>query len=341
MAKFDKLIMAVLLLVTMTAKAQDIHFSQFNAEPLSLNPALTGNYSCDWRAGINYRTQWSSIPAPYNTYAAFFDIPVIKGIGGTDNLAVGLNLFNDVSGDGNLSNLTAGLSVAYHKLLTTNHTLSLGVQGAFSQKSIQWDQLYFANQFDGAAFNPDIPNFENYTGDNINNIDVALGLVYKGKFNKHFSAEVGGALNHLTTPQENFLNNTTGDNVNELGMRITGHGKFIIGITDNFSIIPTALFMTQSGAQEIVAGADLGYYLKNPSFPATFYLGAYSRFGDALIPHLALDFKNVRLGLSYDVNNSDLQVATNSKGGLEISLVYTGCILPIVPDQYILPCVRY
>src|ERR1700749_783793 len=103
MAKFDKLIMAVLLLVTMTAKAQDIHFSQFNQEPLALNPALTGNYQCDWRAGLNYRTQWSSIPAPYNTYAAFFDIPIIKGIGGTDNLALGLNLFNDVSGDGNLS----------------------------------------------------------------------------------------------------------------------------------------------------------------------------------------------------------------------------------------------
>jgi type IX secretion system PorP/SprF family membrane protein len=336
MEKFNKIIFAVLMLVTLQAKAQDIHFSQFNNEPLALNPALTGNYQCDWRAGLNYRSQWNSL-APYETYAAFFDMPVVKGIGGTDNLAAGINLYNDVSGDGNLSNLTAQLSVAYHKALGDNHYLSLGVAGAFSQKSLAWDQLYFATQFDGASFNSSLPSFEVYSGENVNNIDVGLGLVYKGKFGNMFSAEVGGALNHLTTPTETFLS----DESNELGMRITGHGRFIVQATENFAIIPTGLFMTQSGAQEIVAGVDLGYYLKNPQFPATFYLGAYSRLDDAIIPHIGIDYKNFKLGVSYDVNNSPLEVATNGKGGLEISLMYQGCILPVVPDQYILPCPRY
>ncbi|MBC8045827.1 MAG: PorP/SprF family type IX secretion system membrane protein [Fimbriimonadaceae bacterium] len=341
MAKFNKLIFAVILVAGVRASAQDIHFSQFNQEPLALNPALTGSYECDWRAGLNYRSQWSEIPAPYTTYAAYFDIPVIRGIGGTDNLALGLNLYNDVSGDGNLSNLSAGLSAAYHKGLGRNHYISLGVQGSFSQKSLNWNNLYFANQFDGASFNSNLPNYEPYSGDNINNIDVALGLVYKGKFNKTFSAEVGGALNHLTTPEETFYKPDSINYTNELGMRITVHGKFIIQITQNLAVIPTGLFMTQSGAQEIVVGGDLGYYLKNPNFPATFYLGAYTRLDDAIIPHIALDYKNFKLGLSYDVNNSALDVATNGKGGLEISLMYTGCILPVVPDQYILPCPRY
>lgn len=336
MKNLNKLIVAVFVLVTVQVTAQDIHFSQFNNEPLALNPALTGNYECDWRAGLNYRSQWSTL-APYKTYAAFFDMPVIRGIGGTDNLAAGINLFNDVSGDGNLSNLTASLSAAYHKGLGRNHYISLGVSGSFSQKSLQWDQLYFATQFDGASFNPDLPSFENYSGENINNIDVGVGLVYKGKMNQYLQVEVGGALNHLNTPNETFL----GDEANELGSRITAHGRFVINATKNFAIIPTGLFMTQSGAKEIVAGADLGYYMENPNFPATFYLGAYSRFGDAIIPHIGIDYKNFKLGVSYDVNNSDLQVATNSKGGLEISLIYQGCILPVIPEQYILPCPRY
>ncbi|MBC8173792.1 MAG: PorP/SprF family type IX secretion system membrane protein [Chitinophagales bacterium] len=337
MKKFDKLIVVIILLVSFSASAQDIHFSQYNQAPLALNPALTGNFGCDWRAGLNYRDQWSSVPAPYKTYSAFFDMPLIKGIGQGDALGAGLMLYNDVSGDGNLSNLTIGLSAAYHKILTTNHYVSLGVQGAFTQKSIQWDQLYFANQFDGAQFNPGILNLEPYSGQNISNIDVALGLVYKGKFNSWLTAELGGALHHLTSPPESFL----GDDANALGMRITAHGRFIVNITKNFSIVPSGLFMTQSGAKEIVAGADLGYYLKNPNFPATFYLGASTRFDDAIIPHIALDYKNFKLGLTYDVNNSPLEVATNGQGGLEVSLVYTGCILPIVPDQYILPCPRY
>lgn len=337
MAKFNKLFTGLMLLIGFSASAQDIHFSQFSQAPLALNPALTGNYSCDWRAGLNYRTQWSQIPAPYNTYSAFFDMPVIKGIGQGDNLAAGLLITNDVSGDGNLNSLQVLASVAYHKILGTNHFISLGVQGGLMQKSIDWQNLYFANQFDGSSFDPSLSNGEPFAGDNFNDLDLNIGLVYKGKFGKYSSVEAGGALNHLTSPNETFLD----DADNELGQRITAHTRIVIGLNQNLSIIPSVLFMTQSGAQEIVAGADIGYYLKNPDFPATFYVGVASRLNDALIPRIALDYKNFRLGVSYDVNNSDLQVATNSQGGLELSLIYTGCILPIVPSQYILPCPRY
>jgi hypothetical protein len=39
-------------------KGQDIHFSQYYASPLSLNPANTGNYDGDWRLMNSYRQQW-------------------------------------------------------------------------------------------------------------------------------------------------------------------------------------------------------------------------------------------------------------------------------------------
>jgi type IX secretion system PorP/SprF family membrane protein len=347
MAKFNKLFIVFFLLAGSIANAQDIHFSQFNAAPLALNPAQTGNFACDWRAGLNYRNQWNSIPAPYVTYSAFFDMPLVKGIRGSDNLAAGLLLYNDVSGDGNLSNLSVLASVAYHFALgSPNHYVSLGVQGGLMQKSLEWNNLVFGNQFDGVDFNQDIISGEFYTGDNISNIDLNTGLMYKGRFSESFSLELGGAANHLLTPGESFLVADSvaaldGTTDNELGMRVTGHMRAIVALTKDISLLPAALYQTQSGAKELLVGAELGYFMRNPNFPATFYAGAYLRNGDAIIPTIALDYKNFKLGISYDVNTSNLDVATGGRGGMEISLVYTGCILPVVPENYVLPCPRY
>lgn len=337
MANFNKFLVAIFVMGSLAASAQDIHFSQFNAAPLQLNPALTGNYACDWRAGANYRNQWGSIPAKYETFSVFADAPVIKGIRGTDNLAVGIYIYNDVSGDGNLSNLSVLASTAYHMQLGTNQYLSGGLQVGFSQKKLDWANLQFGNQFDGTSFNTAIPNFEPYQGDNINNIDLNFGLVYKGRFSESFAMEVGAAANHLTSPTETFLD----DQGNSLGTRMILHGKFTVNLDKNLALIPGVMYQDQSGATEMLFGAEIGYFMRNPNFPATIYAGAYLRNGDALIPMVAIDYKNFKFGFSYDVNTSGLDVATNGSGGFEVSLVYTGCILPVLPENYILPCPRY
>jgi hypothetical protein len=47
------------------AAAQDLHFSQFMNSPLTTNPANTGFIpNADYRIGGNYRSQWTSLPAP-------------------------------------------------------------------------------------------------------------------------------------------------------------------------------------------------------------------------------------------------------------------------------------
>jgi len=59
-------------------EAQDPHFSQFNAAPLQLNPAMAGVYEGQFRVGINYRDQWGSVlgPVPYQTSNVSFDFRV-------------------------------------------------------------------------------------------------------------------------------------------------------------------------------------------------------------------------------------------------------------------------
>ena len=37
---------------------------------------------------------------------------------------------------------------------------------------------------------------------------------------------------------------------------------------------------------------------------------------------MSIDYQNINIGLSYDVNTSNLRTASNGFGGLELSLIY-------------------
>ena len=56
--------------------------------------------------------------------------------------------------------------------------------------------------------------------------------------------------------------------------------------------------------------------------PAAFVLGGYYRFADAAVIVAAYEFSGFRLGMSYDLNLSDLKTASKARGGFEVSLRY-------------------
>ena len=88
----------------------------------------------------------------------------------------------------------------------------------------------------------------------------------------------------------------------------------------------STVYSSQAGATNVVAGGAVGFTLnEDEENPTNFYAGAWTRFNnvnDALIPYLGLEFGGFRLGASYDVNISALKTASQSRGGLEISLIY-------------------
>ncbi|MFZ9207484.1 MAG: type IX secretion system membrane protein PorP/SprF, partial [Sediminibacterium sp.] len=53
--------------------AQDPHFSQFFASPLTINPALTGKFDGKYRITSNHRNQWPTINNAFITTTASFD----------------------------------------------------------------------------------------------------------------------------------------------------------------------------------------------------------------------------------------------------------------------------
>ena len=60
-------------------------------------------------------------------------------------------------------------------------------------------------------------------------------------------------------------------------------------------------------------------------------------FGDAIIPYVGLEFSDLRVGVTYDINISDLKTASESRGGIEISLIY----IKQPPESKGLPCPKF
>jgi len=141
-----KILLALATLFSVEAMAQDVHFTQYFTSPLTLNPANTGLVNSDWRISGNYRSQWGSVNAtPYQTGSLSYDMATLRGKLNGDALGVGVIAVYDKSGTGALQNITTGLSLAYHKRLSSDEdkprNLSIGLQGVMVQKKHQFCQV--------------------------------------------------------------------------------------------------------------------------------------------------------------------------------------------------------
>lgn len=335
-------LIAALALTVQTAQAQDIHFTQFNAAPLTVNPAFTGNFDGQWRAAAIYRNQWASVTTPFVTYGASFDMPVIHDLTVDDYLAVGGQLFNDKAGDGNLSNFSGLVSVAYHKFLgaKVDKVLSVGLQGGYTSKSIDISKLYFGDEFQNGQFNPGIG--QEALNNKVNYFVVNAGVSWSHAPSENFSYTIAAGANNLNQPQESFeqkKNSEVG-----LGIRYTGQVGAIWYLNEKFSLRPAVLYQNQSTANELIAGNEFNMIVGNPeirSFATNVFLGGWYRTGDAVMITGGIEYKNLRIGVSYDYNTSALKTASNGNGGFEISLRY---IAPNPLDfarKLIYPCARF
>ena len=162
------------------AFSQDLHFSQFMNSPLATNPANTGFMpEGDYRLGVNYRNQWSSIMSvPYKTMSAFGDVQILQNENNDGWLGVGGLILRDVAGSGNLTSTKLYGSVAYHQMLNLGSLLSLGFNVGLANKQINVTNLKFPDQFDGHFFDGHLPTSVALATNNINYLDIQAGMNY-------------------------------------------------------------------------------------------------------------------------------------------------------------------
>ncbi|GAA4451405.1 PorP/SprF family type IX secretion system membrane protein [Rurimicrobium arvi] len=327
------------------AFAQDIHFTQFNATPLILNPAFTGGFDGPIRASAIYRDQWRSAlgSASYRTFAVSVDAPIVRDLTGDDYLAGGVQLYNDVAGDGNLSNFSGLLSVAYHKFLGLdgNKDLSVGLQGGYTSKTIDLSKLYFGSQFQSGTFTGPISS--SFDGSPVRYFTVNAGIGYSHRFSDRFGLSLGVAGNNLNQPKESLSKEKNSDV--GLGRRLSGQIGAIWYTGERFSVRPAVLYQAQSSTTEIIAGSEFHYIVAgDPEIKALatgLFLGGWYRNNDAAMVSAGIEHRGLRVGVAYDYNTSKYNTATNGKGGFEICLRFIGLNPINAARNLVYPCSRF
>ncbi len=323
-----------ILLGSLGLEAQDARFSQFYTAPMHTNPAFTGIFPGQFRVTVNYRNQWSSFlsGSSFNTIGASFDIRF--KMNRYDYLAGGLTLLRDDAGDARFNQTKANLSLSYLKKMggsrysRNSHYLVVGFQGGAGQNGIDWSRLSFSQQFDqeDELFVPTDPTGENFGENSTIYIDANAGLAWYAVFDEDLSLYAGFAMHHLTRPNISFYDGST----ETLFTKYVGQMGGQIPFSENLSILPAAIFTKQGPSNETVAGANFRYS-NNDFNEVALRLGGWVRVvGDNYSP-LALEsfvvtsmleIERFLVGLSYDVNMSSLQSASNSRGAFEVSLTY-------------------
>ena len=300
--------------------AQDPHFSQFFASPLTLNPAFTGKFDGQWRLAVNHRDQWPSIPKAYVTTSGSFDFGIMKDkLPAGDVFGVGISGLSDASSNDQLKLNYGSLSLSYHKALDEDgyNTIGAGFQGTYSSLTLDEGKLTFEDMLRQNGFTGARTDFLN-NGNNQNYFDVNAGILFSGSSNGENNYYAGVSVYHVNRPKVGFK-----DQNYLLTNRITLHGGGSIPVADALTLNASFIYQSQSKASETTLGGALAYNLNGDEVnPSSIFVGSWLRLNDALIPYVGLEVGGLRIGASYDVNVSSLKTATASRGGSEFSLIY-------------------
>lgn len=321
----DKYKYVILLLISLFSMkfswTQDFHYSQFYASPINMNPALTGVFDGIFRLGINQKTQWLSVSKPFVTVSGIFDMPVYKNNSRRELLGLGLNFSSDQAGDSKFRSLQVNISASYVRGLDrrNKHKLGIGFYAGIAQRSINYAELYFDEQFQNGYFDPTNPITEMYGMDNFVYFDWGAGSFWSYSPNKTNSFSLGYSAGHLSRANQTLYENEAKLNIKHL---VFFSSKF--NLSNHLQLQPMAFAAFQGSFQEICFGSNIEYFVKKNSYSTQISLGGglFYRWNDALMVVGMVEWKNIRIGVSYDINVSSFVTATNVRGGFEFSLIY-------------------
>jgi type IX secretion system PorP/SprF family membrane protein len=313
--------MFVLFLLLGKATAQDIHFSQIHASPNQLNPALTGLFNSEFRVIANYKNQWKSATANYNTYFASFDGKVLY-LPNRNFLSAGIKAYSDQAGDLNYSKKAGSLSLSAVKSLHRylENYLCFGAEGGFINQSVDYTRLHVFDMEND-------PAFQTMTSDYA--FDFSAGVNWFLKTRK-FLVYAGTALHHINEPAVGF---------SEYGGREKLYRKVVMNAGGEFKasaklmLLPSLIYFDQGPHSEWTMGSYVRHKLNSidENNRRFLYYGLWFRWYhsfeynsgyDALIASVRLDNNNFTYAISYDLTVSSLTRAARFTGGPELSIIY-------------------
>jgi type IX secretion system PorP/SprF family membrane protein len=287
------------LMALIQSNAQDMHFSQFYAAPLYLNPGFAGSAGGP-RFMLNYRNQWPGISNAYKNLAFSYDqyLPALNG-------GVGLLVTNDKQADGVFNSTRVGGIYSYNLKVTNDFYIKPGIYTSFVNTAVNTNGLVY--RFDNLG-RPDPISGEPF-GNNVSTsyLDFGAGAIfYTEKFFGGFTVD------HLAEPNQSVT-----DGNSPLPRKYTLHaGAFIpVGKRQyNASISPNVLFQQQGSFNQLNVGM---YYNRGPIVIGGWYRTSLVN-GDAFIALVGVKYDIYKFGYSYDIVTSQLRASAS--GAHEFSL---------------------
>lgn len=318
-----------------SAFSQDFHYSQFHNSQMHLNPALTGVFGGDIRVAANYRNQWKSVPVEYRTFTVAADKKFIQRTDKKGYLAAGLAINYDQAGLSKLRLMDLGLSVSYTGMITDHFFATIGGQGRIGQRSFDVAQLSFDGQFDElrGVYDPSLPINENFANSGFFFPDVALGVNFRwqkidpwvlvDRLVKRTKVDFGVGVFNLLQPNQSFNDASkvvlpirispyilsTWKIAQSVDLVLNGTAQWQNTYTQYEGLGGIKLHLDRKLGRQFAIQLDIGYRFNDV-------------FGDALIPGIEIFYNGWQAGFTYDVNLSDFRVATDKRGGPELSLRY-------------------
>ena len=127
---------------------------------------------------------------------------------------------------------------------------------------------------------------------------------------------------HFTQPKFSYYKNSG------LTENMRWNGNLGVGgnMSENVALVVQGNYAKEGTYSEIMLGALLSWTAAQQYGDETFVLsgGAFYRYGDAVIPVVKLKFKQMALGVSYDVNISSLKEASKMQGAYEMTVFISG-----------------
>lgn len=333
---FRSLTMALLLVAASTSiYAQDFHYSQFYNAPLHLNPALTGIFGGDVRIQGNYKSQWTDVPVDYKTVTLAYDQKFLGVTGGDGFFSGGIAFNYDRAGDSKLTWANLDLNLSYTRVFSPRIILSGGVKGALIQRSFDQGNLRFNDQFDAVRgqVNLGLPNNEAFDTDGQLFPDFSAGLnlrlqarqtselVYRN--DRRTRADIGIALHHIFAPDQAFYDDVDVPLERRLSPYVTG----VLQVLSRVDVVGGITYQNQGSFYDELVGMLGGrVWISNTLNRQISVMAGMGlrrdRIQDAYWPTFEISYNDLRVGLNYDFNTSEFDIATENRGGLELSLSY-------------------
>ncbi|MEM7297504.1 MAG: PorP/SprF family type IX secretion system membrane protein [Bacteroidota bacterium] len=305
-----------LLLMTFALSAtygQDVHFTQFYMQPLTVNPAQAGDFEGGFRASFINRRQWGQLGTPVETYGVGLEQKIwMNG----DYLVLGGQFTNDRASQVGYVTTRGYFNSAYQRRIS-RHWLGVGIQVGMSRTTLDPDQT-FPTQFNSSTgtFDNGLNNNEPTGILNRTFLDINVGFFWKTVYRERFRFKTGFSIAHVNKPNEAFTDNTA-----RIPIRYLAHHSTEVILNREWSFISQSQAMYTGQAKEFITNA-----LIKKKFSDVFSLTAgmgyrgYIINSDAALLLLGASYHYFDLGLSYDWNVSGLSANSTQKTSIEISI---------------------